>query len=655
MSRTVIKVDKKDFFRALLTDTFPAETPLIFSNEGFYNNILKIKSDEGSNYTNCIQDIIYKKHKYTIPFIYKINKGDFNYRSLSLIHPGNQVEYAEFYQKYGTLITSFCKNSKSSIRSPKKVGNSYFILNNNSHLDKYRTDKVVTTKEDMYNRYSTSYFAYIGYNRLHRFIDSMEFQKLEKKFAYQTCLDISKCFDTIYTHSITWATKDKAFAKDHISSQTFGNAFDSLMQTSNYNETNGIPIGAEVSRIFAEIILNKIDSTIIQYLESQSIKYNTDYVIRRYVDDYFIFCTEKKNRDIICAVIGDHLNQFKLNINTLKTIHNTRPFFSARSAAMKSLAECLNSFFSGMTDLKEDEDKKLRRLPVNIRRHTKVILNLTKQVKRICIEHNLDYSAVSGYTITSIFTQISKIIEDFLPTQNSDKSIQYSKWFKVLIEIAFFFYSVAPTVNSSYQMAKILITSVRFFKIEFPQELASIEQFLYTNCLKFLNLATTETPEYIKNHLALEKINILLAMQELGDDHLLTPELLEDTIDVNNLGYFEIITILFYIKDHDQYSRLKEKISKRINSIFLKAHNVGKDSSMAHLLCDIAACPYLSRDFRKKILNAYRLSSNNLVPLDTEADKLEEIILFESNPWFVNWSNVDLLNQVEKKELLVAY
>ena len=61
--------------------------------------------------------------------------------------------------------------------------------------------------------------------------------------------------------------------------------FDMLMQRLNYNETNGIIIGPEISRIFAEIIFQDIDSKVIRSLRSKGFKFNKDYVIKRYVDD----------------------------------------------------------------------------------------------------------------------------------------------------------------------------------------------------------------------------------------------------------------------------------------------------------------------------------------------------------------------------------
>lgn len=73
-------------------------------------------------------------------------------------------------------------------------------------------------------------------------------------------LDVSKCFDSIYTHGLSWAVKDKAFTKTHVDvSTTFAQAFDQVIRHGNHNETNGIPIGPEASRIFAEILFQEID------------------------------------------------------------------------------------------------------------------------------------------------------------------------------------------------------------------------------------------------------------------------------------------------------------------------------------------------------------------------------------------------------------
>ena len=53
--------------------------------------------------------------------------------------------------------------------------------------------------------------------------------------------------------------KTKEIAKQQIKSFNFEQDFDKFMQHVNYNETAGIAIGPEFSRIFAEIIFQSID------------------------------------------------------------------------------------------------------------------------------------------------------------------------------------------------------------------------------------------------------------------------------------------------------------------------------------------------------------------------------------------------------------
>src|SRR3546814_1528462 len=59
-----------------------------------------------------------------------------------------------------------------------------------------------------------SYFAYGKYNLLGKFIGSREFIRLEGRYLRYRTLDISKCFYNVYSHTITWAVKDKLLAKE---------------------------------------------------------------------------------------------------------------------------------------------------------------------------------------------------------------------------------------------------------------------------------------------------------------------------------------------------------------------------------------------------------------------------------------------------------
>jgi hypothetical protein len=134
--------------------------------------------------------------------------------------------------------------------------------NQNIHQLKLGAAGVDLDSEHFLRRHPTSFFAYTGYRRLHKFFDSEEFLGLERRFPILWMLDISNCFGSIYSHSVSWAMKSKDVVKQHIdaSTHTFGGEIDCEMRDANWAETNGILVGPELSRIFAEIILQDADS-----------------------------------------------------------------------------------------------------------------------------------------------------------------------------------------------------------------------------------------------------------------------------------------------------------------------------------------------------------------------------------------------------------
>ena len=141
--------------------------------------------------------------------------------------------------------------------------------------------------------------------------------KIRELAAKRYCLvtDISRCYPTIYTHTIPWALHGKDVAKidrSERSAQIWGNRLDFIHRQAQDGQTIGIPVGPDISRITAEIILSAIDQ---EYLQNGRRK--TKYV--RHVDDYWIGgdsiddC-EKKLNDLRAG-----LNFYQLDINESKT------------------------------------------------------------------------------------------------------------------------------------------------------------------------------------------------------------------------------------------------------------------------------------------------------------------------------------------------
>src|SRR3546814_7312990 len=100
------------------------------------------------------------------------------------------------------------------------------------------------------------------------------------------------------SHTITWAVKDKLLAKEFKSAYSFEAQFDKLMQRANYNETNGIVVGPEFSRVFAEIILQRVDQKVIANRSEE----HTSELQSLMRISYAVFCLKKKNQNNITQI-----------------------------------------------------------------------------------------------------------------------------------------------------------------------------------------------------------------------------------------------------------------------------------------------------------------------------------------------------------------
>lgn len=143
-------------------------------------------------------------------------------------------------------------------------------------------------------------------------------------YKYLLSLDLSKCYENMYTHSITWALlgKEKAkfeynkSSKDRSEEFQTADKLDEYVRGINNNETKGIPTGPITSRIISELILCEIDS-----------KFSDEgYSFKRYVDDYKFYFLSKEQAEQFVPYFQRVLNEYKLNINHFKTDLSKYPY-----------------------------------------------------------------------------------------------------------------------------------------------------------------------------------------------------------------------------------------------------------------------------------------------------------------------------------------
>lgn len=663
--------------RTVLSDILPYETPIIFSNRGLYEFLTDFEirlENEDLVYKNYkgIEDVLkivfgihdenrrkniqngrlpnfaVKGNLISIPFSYKIAHKADDFRTLDIAHCKNQLMVSEFYSKYRDLIIYLCSRSPFSIRYPHKVAKCYYFKDR-THYKKLSFLEDIEKFEQNDREYESlkTYFVYKSYNNIHKFYESYKYHRCEKKYNNLYKFDVSKCFGSIYTHSISWAVLGKQFTKRILGKDkgTFAAAFDKLLMDLNYNETNGIVIGPEFSRIFAEIILQSVDINVLKRLDGHGLKHKRDYEIFRYVDDYFLFCNDENTKEQIVREFRLALQEYKLYLNDEKSVKYEKPIITEITVAKDQIISFLNKYVKyKITEISNgDDDEGKGEKDGNIYVSSN---NLITKFKIIIKQSNVAYKDVLNFTFSVLLKKIIKILVDYkeiIDKRNKEKMLV--KAILEILDFIFFLFSVSPRVNTAIKVSKILTVLIKLLRkggLVNRDYKDLVYKKIYDNICFLLSKYKTS------NHFSIESLYFLVLLKELGRDYWLDKDALveylrwdikEDCISINReLNYFEIIVVLFYIENKVRYSEIKDVLQ---GYILGKYHQMNRQefeisTELTMLTLDLVTCPFVDEIFKGKILSFYNLSN------------IEDISKFKDR-WFVKWKGFNFENELESK------
>lgn len=138
-------------------------------------------------------------------------------------------------------------------------------------------------------------------------------------YHYMLQTDITDCYGSIYTHSISWALHGKTEAKkkeNKTNKSLIGVAIDNHLQDMSYGQTNGIPQGSTLMDFIAEIVLGYVDELLTIKINELGI---SEYRILRYRDDYRIFTNNPFEAEQITKSLSEILSGMGLKLNASKT------------------------------------------------------------------------------------------------------------------------------------------------------------------------------------------------------------------------------------------------------------------------------------------------------------------------------------------------
>ena len=646
-------IHKSDHLRALVTDTMPGDVPIIISNDGFYRNLKSPSANQHNR--DFVGRLLAATKTYTMPYRYHISRAGGATRKLSLIHPAGQRDIAAFYERDGHLICYHCRKSRASIRSPRKIGSLFFVRGPLSEKNSLKQSGIDTVDIETTVSNPASYFSYTGVDRAFKFFNSADYMSLEKKYGMMCLADVSKCFSSIYTHTLFWATADVQTAKDNVRQDSFSNRFDRLMQSVNFNETNGICVGAEVSRIFAELILSEVDRRAIHRLQSLGRRWKSDFEFRRYVDDFYIFARDDAIIREVLVAIRLALADFNLHLNEEKTAIIARPFITKKSRVVHGADHILQVFFRGFIRSSKSNDVTYC-YPVPIWRSQALLRSFLDSLKANCFDNDAGYEAVSNYVIGALAGRISMLIADYdtgiLREAVSDDD--YLGAIMALLEAAYFLYNVDPTVPSSLRIAQAAIQAFDFLSAKVPSRTAFLSEQIVRWTFQFAKSYSALATFKATGCVPLEAINVLLVLGEVGRKEGLTYKALHDFCSpCDDHQYFELVSYLFCLKDDPAFTPLRDDLFARASALLLNGPDLAIDAQCAHLALDILACPYIEKAKRADLLQGLRLRMS--LSAINQAEALAAVESFEAAPWFVQWGTANLLHMIRKKELSAVY
>lgn len=658
-----VKIDKHDHLRVILTDTLPYEVPINFLNEGVYLYLKDIEASKGISKTTAdFVDLFFRYDGYTKPYNYRIHKNSKSKRLLSVPHPSIQVQISRLYKDYDSLLTELCSRSPISLRAPSRVASRFYEKELVNYEEPEARNGVEVEAEgfEKESNFASSYFTYKKYNFLYKYYDSYESHRIEKKFEHLTRFDISKCFHNIFVPSFGWAVKGRDFAKrytDHFSSES---QFEQVMLKANENEDSGIIIGPEFSRIFAEVILQRLDLNIIDEVkEKLKLRFGSDYTLRRYVDDYFLYTKSQSTAKRILDVVLGELEKYKLFVNESKTEFKEVPFITGLTIAKMDAKDLVRSTFDRLLVDQHEQKENISFLKsINPSREANRFI---KNLKRLVEVNSVKYESLSGYTLGEVRRKLYSLLDDDrvknAVTENNADSVL--KLLLFVLEISFFIYSMDIRVRTTYIITQIVVrlnTVTEAAHVAFKD---NVRKKIYDESVLLLSKMKDKGKAN-----SIETLNLLVSIRTNFDDYPISEDKLLDLFDLERndayeivkkenaqLAYFQLMVFSSFIEDKKDYADVNSFIEDEIIATF--EHSDGQEiRSSTELTCmffDSLSNPFFTEDFKQKL---FKDVAAKVKALNASEGVMEYI---KSREWFFTWERDNLAQILMKKELRSPY
>lgn len=701
------KINRRQRFRAVVSDVLPYELPIIYSNKG-YNAFLeryRVGLSENNLMASPIQEnwlqqllkiingldnqIATPKKSYTYK-VFKKQKtveqdskeeGDvpvlcpvkIRHRLLTIPHPYYQYRMACFYQKYALYILYLASRSKFSIRYPYKVGSFQAPVRDIQPKSIKRQEQLDKDESPKH------YFAYKRYQNINGFYNDYKFQHAEKKFKFLVRTDIERCFDSIIPEKLFPAVygvdaikQPNGFANEFVELQKM--MFAGCLIDIDKDEVvlidfdKGIPIGPEFSRIFAELIMQSVDRLLEKRLLEAGEFFGRDYEFYRYVDDGFFFCNDINLAQTFLRLYKAILKDWGLNFNSRKVkTYYERPFLDDLTIAKRKLLILVDSMFCNRLETAQGIiNMSNERYDVPFAMESKYCI---RDLQSIVKEYNCQYVDITASLLSQIHSKLgkkvfftfTKIYQEYFAAHEKDnidskgQNIyrRYEEGFidfcMELTSFLFFVFANDTRMSTSVKVMQILIDLLDYVdgKVDINQSVRSVKHFAPSLCYQFKKHIVDELRGMLvsDSSLGIEKANLLLLYHRMPSELTLSSERIEAMIHVDSqMDFLTLFTLEHLVGRKYKDSHLQQSIKEWIVDRLSIMTNKNS-AEYVYILVNSLSCPYFDNSYKQKICRI--VGRRKYGGLIENANKYQNI--------FMDWRSNKLLTMLKEKANTTVY
>ncbi|WP_456272430.1 RNA-directed DNA polymerase [Bacillus sp. AK031] len=638
----------RQFTDFLLTDLLPYEKGNHYTHIFFYNFLQKNKEKLSSLIKNMkSHNTYFDPTWHNAPLKFKISKKEENFREISLINPLGLLESLIFINLFENDIINILHNKIDfSCRKAYRT-NSLTYKKDKNQTVYYSGDPDSKKQLQISLESSGSYFKHYPFKSITNLLNSKRYLFARDKFDLLLKLDIQDCFPSIYTHSFKWLISNKVYdSKNLRNSNSVYKNIDTFLQNINGSKTNGIIVGPEVSRLLAEFLFTHLDQKVIENLREANLFEGRDYIVYRFVDDYYICTNIEANQSLIKDEIVSILNEFQLKINNMKltkmkkneinsswlievspVIQDIEKIFkSEQSNFVSNITDLLNSLeikeeltetlIQAAAGIETINDKRIQKSPFTKAIKKIKYIDLRNKVLKIINETN-ESSLICSYILSAVLKKVEN---------GQNKIFNINMELNEFIVFILFLYSKDVSYSSSQKLIRILSLLVEKAPEDFPSLIEkNLERFDNDIFKGYTNDWIDLLLFFSSNRINLSNDNILKITEKIIKE--------ENPLQVAALCLFyetSLINSTPYVKSVNQI--IKEKVEKINWDDFFQ-------DELSWWVFIFISYPRINKNIKKEIvINLKRLQGQLSEDIGDQAKRVILEFLIENDYHFIEWN-----------------